>query len=96
MNTKPLLNLTLAGTDLFDRDLMCCVNRLAYDMKTRTGYIDLPDGSCTDMGGAMNLFMAIDRDVRQILAGDTCYRRRAGGEWSAVSATEEQRIKVAS
>lgn len=92
MNTKPLLNLKSAEPGYFDRALQCRVERIAYDIKTRTGYIDLPEGSCTDMGGAIALFEAIDPEVRTIYAGDTAYSW--DGRWDALSVTEKQRIEV--
>ncbi len=78
---KPLLNLTPSRGEHFDRGLMCRVERLTYDLKTRTGYLNLPEGSCTDMGGAIELFQGIDAEVQAILAGDTCYLRQSDGEW---------------
>lgn len=94
MNTKPLLNLSPSRSEHFDRRLMCHVERLAYDLRTRTGYLDLPEGSCSDMSGAIELFQGIDAEVQTILAGDTCYQRRSDGEWVAGGLCEAQRVKV--
>lgn len=91
---NPLLNLAPSRGEHFDTRLMCRVDRIAYDLKTRTGYLDLPDGSCTDMGGAIELFQGIDAEVRLILAGDICYFRLADGTWQAGVVAEEQRIPL--
>jgi hypothetical protein len=80
MSNNPIY--TIDG-ERFDSRLGCFVERVTYDVKTMTGRIDIPEGSCTDMGGAIAIISAIDPNVRTIVAGDTCYRRRADGTWIA-------------
>jgi len=74
----------------WDERLVCRVQHLSYDFRTRTGELHFPECNCCDMGGAVALFRAIDPDVRLIrtFAGgrpDTVYRFNVGdsGEWSA-------------
>jgi hypothetical protein len=64
------------------------VRRLAYDFGIRTGTLALAPWSCTDMGGTIRLFEAIDPHVRLIdtvgtpAEYSTSYRRTAAG-WEA-------------
>lgn len=72
---------------VFRDDLQCSVSNLSYDFTTRTGYLNMPDGVCTDMSGCIRLFEKIDPDVRTIrtFAGneeDTAYHR-TDGVWEA-------------
>ncbi len=73
----------------WDERLGCWLQRLVYDARTRTGRLDFPPANCCDMTGAINLFTAIDPDVRVIetFAGgvpDKVYRRE-DGEWAALT-----------
>jgi hypothetical protein len=67
--------------------LVTDVDRIAYDVRKRTGYLYTPEVCCCDMGGAIDLFMRIDSQVQRIetYSGpepDTRYIRR-NGEWIA-------------
>jgi hypothetical protein len=73
---------------LRDARLVCCVMRLEYDFRTRTGAIYFPDGRCCDMAGCVALFEGIDPGVRDIQTysgeeSDTRYRKGGDGEWHA-------------
>lgn len=66
---------------------MTCVSAMSYDFRTRTGQLTMPDLCCTDMGGCIRLFTAIDPDVVRIeaISGDaidTLYSRGPHG-WQA-------------
>jgi hypothetical protein len=68
--------------------LVCKVKTLTYDWTARTGLLYFPPANCCDMGGAIDLFTAIDPEVLLILtfAGDehdTVYARSSGGQWVA-------------
>ena len=67
--------------------LMCQVDRIEYDFEARKSTIHMPEGNCTDMAGAIALFVQIDKSVGRIEtyeAGrpDTFYSR-VGEEWAA-------------
>jgi hypothetical protein len=69
-------------------DLMCSVQRLAYDFEKGSGELYMDDGHCCDMVGCVALFESIDPKVAtiQTFSGakqDTAYRR-SGSEWVAV------------
>jgi hypothetical protein len=73
----------------WDDRLVCRVQPLVYDARTRIGRLDFPAGDCCDMSGAIKLFTAIDPDVLAIetFSGgepDTVYRFNARDrEWTA-------------
>ena len=72
----------------WDERLKCGVVSLAYDFRSRTGQLYLPDGHCCDMTGCIALFQAIDPDVTAIKTysgdkADTAYRKK-GTEWKAL------------
>ncbi len=76
----------------FDKRLMCSVESLSYDFRTREGRLEMPDGNCCDMEGAVGLFTAIDpkaETIRTFAGGkpDTVYRKDAGDTpgWAALS-----------
>jgi len=67
--------------------LMTTVRRMSYDFERRVGALYLPEGVCTDMGGAIQFFKRIDPEVEQIqtYAGperDTI-STRTGKQWEA-------------
>lgn len=62
---------------------------LSYDACTRIGTIEMPEGCCTDMTGAVKLFTQIDPAVIRVItrAGgkvDTTYERQ-GSKWAVIS-----------
>jgi len=70
--------------------LQCRVNELRYDFQRRAGRLLLPQGSCTDMRGAIDIFRQIDPGVQAVFTYedgrlDTVYAL-AGGEWQALTA----------
>jgi hypothetical protein len=50
----------------FHEGVQCYVENVSYDFRTRTGRIDMPEGSHTDMTGAIDLIRAIDPEARRI------------------------------
>lgn len=63
--------------------LKCKVRSLEYDFARRCGILRLPALHCCDMGGALDLFTALDPEATEIwvYAGkeaDVVYRKRAG------------------
>lgn len=77
--------------DPFRSDLVTFVQSLAYDFRTRTGRLTMPDGCCTAMAGCIRLFVAIDPHVVRIdtVSGhvpDTSYHRDERRGWVAVEA----------
>lgn len=94
--TTSILNLR-RGSDgeVFEAKLMTRIKRLAYDIETRTGYLDCGPN---DMRGTIELFNAIDPEVREIISNDMVYRRCADGTWDALrfrpERWEEQRITL--
>jgi len=80
----------------FHPTLKCFVGRVDYNFAKRVGLLFMGPGSCTDMQGAINLFVALDPNVRLIgtyqeqtdgWALDTLYSRRRGGQWRATQPT---------
>jgi len=74
----------------FLTELDCRVRNLAYDFESRTGRLDMPPVCCCDMSGCINLFRAIDPDVRRIetYSGglrDTFYERNGEDQWRALT-----------
>jgi hypothetical protein len=75
-------------SDTYDDRFQCCVQRLEYDFRTRTGLLVMNDHECTDMGGCIKVFEGIDPRVRLIRTieacgrRDTIYRKLADG-WEA-------------
>lgn len=73
-------------------DLQCVVLSLSYDFVRRVGTLHLAPENCTDMAGAIALFVAIDPDVQRIetfshpATFDTGYQRTVAG-WQAVRFT---------
>ena len=70
-------------TDRFLPIVQCEVHALWYDFQARRGVLNLPPGTCTGMDGCIELFTAIDPEVRLIetVSGtvrDTTYERRDG------------------
>ena len=47
----------------WDERLQCGVVSLAYDFRSHTGQLYLPEGHCCDMTGCIALFEAIDPNV---------------------------------
>ena len=47
----------------FDERLMCSVNRLEYDFRTKVGIIEFVGADCCHMPAAVALFEAIDPGV---------------------------------
>src|SRR5438093_1079447 len=74
----------------FHEGVRCFVDKVSYDFRSSTGRIDMPEGSCTDMAGAIDLIRGIDPEARRIetFAGgkpDTSYLRDVKGDrWRAV------------
>lgn len=69
---------------------LCNVRRITYEPVNRTGEVILDEHGCADMSGAIELFIAIDPDVRKIQASNsdgqtltsgTVYRRN-GNDWN--------------
>ncbi len=50
----------------FHEELQCFVDGLAYDFKTRTGFITIGKSNCTDMCGAIAIMTRIDPAVLKI------------------------------
>lgn len=69
----PVLDMFDDNGEQFDERLQCHVRAIAYDLTTRTGWLELPDMDCTDMRGAIEFFKDIDPNVRRIFAGDVEY-----------------------
>lgn len=68
--------------------LQCYVLRMSYDFALRTGEVWMPEGSCSDMTGAIEWFSDIDDGVKTIItwAGgklDTTYIQDDVGIWHA-------------
>lgn len=83
------------GWGISHRDLMCEPLTVTYDFRSRVGVVNMPEGDCTDMTGAIRFFERMDQDVEMIqtYSGDdldTVYVKR-GGEWCAV---DGRRLKV--
>ena len=71
--------------------LKCKVRTLTYSFDRRCGSLYLPALHCCDMGGAIDLFSAIDPEVTEIhvYAGqqaDVVYQKHAGdaSDWCAL------------
>jgi hypothetical protein len=58
---------------VFVEGLGTCIWSLSYDAHTRTGTIEMPEGSCTDISGAIALFTRIDPAVVRVIT-------KAGGK----------------
>ena len=81
---------------LWKPDLVCHMVGLEYDAVSHTGMLWLRHGNCTDMRGAINLFLSIDPGVEKVLTfqlgaqpGDpdiphTAYARKQQNEWYAI------------
>ena len=75
--------------EIFHTRRHCYVHRIASNFDTRTSFIGMGEFSCTDMGGAIELFRAIDLDVEAVVTAtskgmlDTVYSRDAQGKWRA-------------
>lgn len=79
---------------IYRDDVQCFVRELRYDFGQRMGHLMLEDGSCTDMGGCIELFKKIDPEVQAIAtyAGgkrDTGYWLK-DGKWEAHVASDER------
>lgn len=71
-----------------DARLICGVRSLEYDFDERTGILRLPGLHCCDMQGAIDLFSAIDKEVRliKVFSGpkpDTTYKYTEDDGWLA-------------
>lgn len=81
----------MSETWRFHPKLQCYVLELRYDYEQRIGVAVLGSAtSCTDMGGCIAAFQAIDPEVRQIQTyadrgrkPDTVYTRGENGKWDA-------------
>ena len=72
----------------WDQRLKCDVVSLAYDFRSHTGQLYMPDGNCCHMPGCVTLFESIDPKVTAIDThsgdkADTVYRKD-GTEWNAL------------
>lgn len=72
-----------------DRRLMCSVIKIEYNFVARAGRLTMDDDNCCDMQGCINLFCAVDADVKEIstYAGnrpDTAYKKQRNGVWLAI------------
>jgi hypothetical protein len=75
---------------ILDNRLGCYVNRLQYDFNTRKGQLFMGPKNCCDASGCIELFKAIDPEVKEIETfeganADTVYLLR-GGEWCSRAA----------
>lgn len=69
-------------------ELQCYVEEFDICFIAHTAEVWMPDGSCTDMSGAINYFTALDPDVKSIITwsggrADTSYVRGPDG-WTAI------------
>ncbi|MGA7327493.1 MAG: hypothetical protein WBX25_24140 [Rhodomicrobium sp.] len=67
----------------------CCASFLNYDFIGQQGFLYLPDANCTDMGGCIEVFKAIDPAVKRIYVWEAgalinIYEKR-GKKWSCRS-----------
>ncbi len=76
---------------VFHTGLVCHVRQALYDFEKRKGRLVLgQSNSCTDMGGAIKLFQAIDERVTLVEtfrpngSRDTYYKKGKDGEWIAL------------
>jgi hypothetical protein len=81
-------NSELLGYGSFVETLQAFVIRLECDFAHHQGFVFMKDGSCTDMSGCVNLFRAIDPDVRVVftMSGEqrsTTYEKLPDGTWRA-------------
>ena len=90
-------------------DLVTRVLSLSYDFCTREGTLFMPEYCCTDMTGAIRLFVAIDPEVERIFTRsgdvpDTYYVRADdddhdgashfdSGWWLAVRVSRPRRVR---
>ncbi len=79
----------LPGVD--DDRLMCAVQSLTYDFRSKTGHLRLEDGHCTDATGCIRFFEQIDPAVETVVTWsgtrrDTSYQRSERGDWTAQAA----------
>jgi hypothetical protein len=74
--------------DAWDERLQCHVVSLAYDFSSHTGRLYLVAQGCCDRDGCLELFQAIDPEVRaiQTYSGDQpdMAFRKMGTEWMSV------------
>jgi hypothetical protein len=73
----------------FDVKLMCFVEHIEYDPRTRCGTLWLPPCNCPNMSDAIKLFERIDHRVLRIetYAGkqkDGRYQKQDDGAWIAL------------
>jgi hypothetical protein len=80
----------------FREDLMCDVERLDYDFEKCEGTLYVPPQNCTDMETCVELFMAIDPEVRRIrvFSGDALDSRyvRHHTTWISTQLKGEQHV----
>ena len=50
----------------YNPELMSYVKRIEYDYALQCGNVFMPDGTCTDMTGAITLFTRLDPNVKRI------------------------------
>ncbi len=77
----------MADRGTWSPQLKCYVSRILVECAQHRATILVPDGSCTDMGGAIDLISSIDPEVNQILTmhGDNLdfiYCKK-NGHWEA-------------
>lgn len=70
---------------LYHKKLKAYICSIHYDVFTKTGEVFLNHDSCVDMQSCIDLFLAIDPEVKLIETKlwnkmNTCYRR-SGDEW---------------
>ena len=85
---------------VFVEGLGTCIWSLSYDARTRTGTIEMPEGYCTDMSGAIGMFTRIDPTVVRVItrAGgqvDTTYERQGPTTWAVISDRPPHGVVVA-
>jgi hypothetical protein len=74
----------------FDHRLMCFPVAVYYDFASHVGRLELDEGDCTDMDGAIALFVGIDKRCKRIetysgRVPDTVYvRSNDRADWQAI------------
>ncbi len=72
----------------FHREFQCTATALVYDFGAHHGTLYIAHEGCTDMGGAIRVFTALDPDVVRIdtrsgSREDTTYLKYSDGTWRA-------------
>lgn len=78
-----------------ERKLQCHVQKIVYDIETLQGSVFLPNYNCVDMHGTIEVFKALDPEVRRIKVfedgkPDTMYFRKADGSWKYTDLKHER------